>query len=475
MNATQPTGMRLLEMLRSVDNNLGPRAPELQTAVARLRADRSSALLPPLRNRLDGALLALEPAAAQASELSSAGRYAPSALGGSSPQNYLILLPNPSEIRPTGGFSGAIGTVTLAAGSPLNLEVKNQDDYNPLMKKRVDVPTPLARYLKFYKNGLELGDAGWDPDFPTSAQTAEQLLNQATAKSVDGTISIDPYAIAALLEVTGPVEVPGYGQFDKENFFSRLNVLVNASSGPGTGKAALPPISRAVLNSILNVRGSDWLRLARALKIQADQRHIQAYFHDPALAAATAGAHFDGALVAPGTDYLMLADANVGSTKGDAFVKKSMQVLTEVHPELGVAWHQVTVTYNMPLSTGPTDLLLNPGDGSYRDYLRFVLPQEALVTSLTTASGDKPTVGAVDAISLAHSHQIVGAFIRVPRGSGTSVVVTYEVPLTGAAYRLYVQKQAGVLELPVTATVSFPGGVSKRLAGLTTDFVLSPG
>src|SRR5438270_6008724 len=144
------------------------------------------------------------------------------------------------------------------------------------------------------------------------------------------------------------MDVPGYGSFDSTNFFSKLNVIVNASSGPGTGKSALPPISRAALDKILNTPAASWPRLFSVMKTEAENRHIQAYFHNPALAEAAATVHFDGGVVAGKDDYLMVSDANVGATKGDYFVRKLMQVKTEVLDQQGVAVHQVDVTYDMP-------------------------------------------------------------------------------------------------------------------------------
>ena len=124
-------------------------------------------------------------------------------------------------------------------GAPSTVDVKSQDVFNPLMKTRLPVPYPLGRFLKFYKNSLELGDSAWDPDFPSSAATSGALYRSATGQVVDGTLSIDPYALADLLGVTGPIDLPGYGTFNSENFFSKLNFIVNASTSPGSGKGAL--------------------------------------------------------------------------------------------------------------------------------------------------------------------------------------------------------------------------------------------
>ena len=47
-------------------------------------------------------------------------------------------------------------------------------------------------------------------DFPTAADALEAVQPLAGRGEVDGTISIDPLAVAALLDVVGPVSVPSW-------------------------------------------------------------------------------------------------------------------------------------------------------------------------------------------------------------------------------------------------------------------------
>jgi hypothetical protein len=466
-------GARVLDLLAASAGPWADADARITPALARVDADSRRGVATPLASLLGRERATAQALVDEARIGAIASRFGAPALGASQPQSYLVLLPNPSELRPAGGFSGALGTTVMTGGAPASIEVKNQEDFNPQLKKKVDVPVPLARYLKFYKNQLELGDAGWDPDFPTTARLSEDMYASATGKTVAGTVSVDPYAIAALLEVTGPIDVAGYGTFDSSNFFSRLNVIVNASSGPGTGKAALPPISKAALDKILNTPASSWPRLLTVMKTQAENRHIQAYFHNPALAEAAATVHFDGGMVAGPSDYLMVSDANVGATKGDYFVRKSMQVKTEVLDQQGVAVHQVDVTYDMPAAKDAEDRALNPGDGSYRDYVRFLVPQEAQVAGLTITSGGKQGEGGLDTITIIHDRKAVGAFVRVPRGTSSTISLVYEVPIkAGRDYQLYLQKQAGVPEILADIQVSYPGGLTRKTLALLSDQVL---
>src|SRR5262249_43083363 len=154
-----------------------------------------------------------------------------------------------------------------------------------------------------------------------------RIYRSATGVRVDGTIAIDPYAISALLAVTGPLDVPPYGAFTAADFFPKLNAIVNVERGPASGKQAMVPGSRAPTVRLLGAPPSLWLRILGALTPEARTGHVQLALHDAAVAAAARAAHVDGAVLQPpaGEDYEMVVDANVGGTKGDAIVRKSVE------------------------------------------------------------------------------------------------------------------------------------------------------
>ena len=156
-------------MLAVAAGPLADAAARLGPALRRLERDRRLALAAPLAARLETAIRELGPVSAQAAAWSTAAHFMPAALGDLRPMTYLVLLQNPSELRPSGGLIGSVGTLTVAHGTPTQLDIRDYDTLNRLFKERFPVPDPLGRYLDFYANSLELGDAGWDPDFPASA------------------------------------------------------------------------------------------------------------------------------------------------------------------------------------------------------------------------------------------------------------------------------------------------------------------
>ena len=466
--STDPPGSRLLNLIAATGSYWTDTDANLTPALDAIHADMNRPLLPALAERVRKVNDQFQPVDDLARVGAVAARYLPDALGAKGSRTYLVLMANPTEIRPAGGFVGSVGVVGLAKGAPTTIDIKSQDAFYPQMKKHFDVPSPLGRYMKLFKDSLEIGDAGWDPDFPTSGKLSEQIYTSAVGP-VDGTVSIDPYAIAALLDVTGPVDVPGYGTFSSSDFVPKLNYIVNVSTAKGSGKQALGPISNAVLNKILTAPASSWPRLLLAARQQADGRHIQVLFHDGQLEEAAASAHYDGAILPGNQDSLMAVDANVTPSKGDYYVQKSMNVKAEVEAS-GMTRHEVTMTYDMPTPVDDIDRALNPGDGTYRDYVRFYLPETATVANFHITLDGKPSESGLDAISYAHGREVVGAYFRLPRGHETVVDMIYEIPnAPQASYQLTVQKQAGVPGLPTTVLISYPGGFRVERSDLTTD------
>ena len=171
-------------------------------------------------------------------------------------------------------------------------------------------------------------------------------------------------------------------------------------------------------------------------------------------------------MVSGKTDYLAVSDANVGATKGDYYAHKSMVVKVEVLPT-GVALHHVTLSYTMPAPVDAVDRALNPGDGSYRDYLQVLIPETATVVDVTFKEDGKAGDGGLDGVTAAHGRQSVAVYFRLPRGHAGVVDLYYELPVaTDRAFALYVQKQAGVPSLPTSFALSYPGGLALREAQL---------
>jgi hypothetical protein len=466
-----PPGPRLTALLRTSAGPLSDADAQLAEQMPALRRDQDRRLLPALRDRVRQAVDTLGPLQDKTGGALAAAQLVPKAVGGDKPQRYLLLFANPAELRPAGGYVGVVGSVTLSNGEVQELNVQSEQSYARQIKQSFVAPAPLARFFDVKKAPFAIGEAGWDPDFPTSAQLSERMFKSATGSDVDGTISLDPYTISALLAVTGPVDVPGYGRFDEKNFFPQIDFIVNVKQGPGSGKEALPVIARVILQRVLDQPVGSWPKLFAALQEQAGGRHIQAYFHDRDLASRAASGHFDGATLSAGDDSVMVVDANVAASKSDYYLTKSTEIKAELSPS-GLSRHEVLLHYKLPLPVDDTDRALSPNDqGAYLDYVRVYLPETASSPTWSFTQDSGPVFAGLDRIEVVNGKRVISGSFRLPRGHEGTVRIDYDLPLDGAARRhdLFMQKQAGIPDRPTTLEVSFPGGQATRRSDLKTD------
>ena len=475
------SGVQLIALLQSSSPLLVDADSRLTAANQRLERDSRLSLLGPLRTELKRALAVVGPARDSAHGGAEAAKLLPGLLGATGPKTYLVLLANPSELRPSGGFSGEVGTATFDQGKLTKLNLRDEFDVSPNYRDKFPPQGELGTYLAFRDNQVEIGDAGWDPDFPTSARLQERMFTSATGQQLDGTISVDPYFIASLLKVAGPVDIPGYGTFDSDNLFLRVNVLANFDPATG-GKKALPAIATAIIAKVLAQPPSRWAQFAASLQDAISGRHLQVSVHDAALEAQLHALRADGSLQnLPLTeDYLMVADANVAGTKADYYIKRSMSVKVEIYPS-GLNRHEVDIHYEYPPPVDATDDRLNKSffnsTSLYRDYVRFYLPLTTTLANIGFLVDGKPAPaygGGLKEQGQEGSHQVYGTFFTLPRGHSADLIIYYEVGLPAdPPFRIYVQKQAGLVDLPTMLTVSYPGGIASRKTELSADSTLT--
>lgn len=172
-------------------------------SVQRIAALDASALLPQLRGPV-AQVQSLSPVITAAVD---GLPLLPAMMGASEPRTYLLLAQNNHELRATGGFISAMGTLQCDGGLPRltsfvdSYQVENWEAPHP------DPPEALRRTM-----GLDLWvtrDGNWWPDFPTSARAVADLytLNQDTP--VAGVVAVDMAAAERLLEVLTPLPVAG--------------------------------------------------------------------------------------------------------------------------------------------------------------------------------------------------------------------------------------------------------------------------
>ena len=469
-----PLLQRLVSVAQGHKADLGVLSAQLATLQSDIAALPSGRLLGPLDSarttlRTQGAkvLATATPAIALLQAL-------PAAIGAGH-HTYLLLLENPGEMRPGGGYIGAVGQVTFSDGAVTGQVFRDSAFSDPLVRD-LPAPRPFNTYLQ-HGAPWNLGDSDWSPDFPTAVTDVERFYLEATGVHVDGVIGVDPVALGGILSITGPITVPPYPQvITGANALTELNYITNMARPGDPGKIFLPPFGQAVVGRLIHAAVGEAPGMANSLAASAEQKHIVLFFSDPQLEALVRGAGFDGGVRAPLGDSLEVLDANLSGTKGDLFVSRHLSLVARVGDD-GISHDQLTLSYRNPLPTTSAGRALVPGSGAdYRDYLQVLVPETAQFDSLTLAinGGAAHQVGP-EAVTYPFQREDIGYFFIIPRNGTATVTVNYEGPFADisqspTAYTLNWERQNGALTWPADVSVTMPkSGVRKWSTDLSVD------
>jgi hypothetical protein len=237
-----------------------------------------------------------------------------------------------------------------------------------------------------------------------------------------------------------------------------------------------------IIAKVLAQPTNRWALFATSLQDAINGRHLQVSVHDAAQEALLHALRADGSLQnLPLTeDYLMVAEANVAATKADYYIKRSMSVKVEIYPS-GLNRHEVDIHYEYPPPLDTTDVGLNTSFANstslYRDYVRFYLPLTTTLANIGFLIDGEPAPaygGGLKEQGQEGSHQVYGTFFTLPRGHSADLIIYYEVGLPAdPPFKIYIQKQAGLVDLPTTLTVSYPGGIASRKNEISADATLT--
>ena len=424
-----------------------------------------------------------------------AAQLAPRLMGADGPRRYLILAQNDDERRPTGGWISGLGLVTVQQGRVADVSFSDSWAVDNLQVPHEIPPESMFRTL--WAEIWLFRDANWSPDFPSSAQVAESILQRDQGVTVDGVIAVNQHALQLLVGALAPLDVES-----SDEPVSASNVLTfvrdawaepEAGGTPAGGwgewethrKDFMSDLVDAVLRKVQDQREAvDLSQLARSLWQGLQERHILVYLHDEEAGALLASQRWDGGIVTAPGDYLQVVDANVGFNKVDPNVERAIvyQVdLTDPAQPRG----QVSVLYQNQSSPeeGPCiqEVVWEPSyvdrmEGCYWDYVRFYVPQGSRLDE-----AERETLPAGSLLSRNHfapledagpkvepeegDKSAFGLFFDLAPGQEREVRLAWQLPAETVQstdgkwrYRLLVQKQSGSLAIPLRVEITLPPG-----------------
>jgi hypothetical protein len=286
-------------------------------------------------------------------------------LGANGVRTYLVEQVNPSELRPGGGFIGSYSVLQADHGA---LKLIRSGDAVELIGKRaaglpgnVAPPGPLREFIP--NTSWSFIDSNFFPDFPSNATAGENFAQPFLGIKLDGVIAIDYYAVARMLELTGPLSIPGYKITVNQANFVPVIIEFDLSASPAR-KAILSAVAGPMMDRLATLPADRWPALINALNALAAERHLQAYFNNPTVQAEIDRVGWSGRLnTAAAKDYMMEVEANLGGTKANYFLTRQFTV--ELTRNGATLHHKVTIKLkdDMPFSYRPVEY--------YSAYLRF--------------------------------------------------------------------------------------------------------
>lgn len=447
---SQAEKVGLLRLLYESGPELNGLKANLQLSIAELDAYEPGFL--PLSGQISALKPRLQTIESWLEKLTVISELSPALSGYPQAADYLIMLQNPDELRPTGGFLGTYAWLRLKDGNIDRLQTA--DIYHLDMPASLvpafkpEAPLPIKKYLGVDR--LYLRDSNWSPDWPTSAQKIADLYRQEAALNSDkakadnlvAVAGVTPRLITDLLYMVGPIKI-GDKEYNSQNFTDLLQYEVEVGyKDKGVSqwdrKAVIGEILKELEARLFSLSSDRWPELLDTITKDITYKNLQVHFLDPRLENLSREFGWDGAVQDNNGDYLMIVDANLASFKSDRVMEKSAAYsVSEAEDGSLVASLRLSYSHQGGFDWKTT---------RYRSYTRVYVP---LGSRLLKAEGWREGPETQEEHFGATAKTYFGGFLNVEPGQTGVMTLEYRLPDSVAAalkanrYELLVQKQAG--------------------------------
>lgn len=388
-------------------------------------------------------------------------------LGGNGYRTYLIEQVNPAELRAGGGF---IGTYSVLRADHGTLKVLRSGDAYDLANPRPSpgqpgfIPLPIPYREVIPQVSWSFVDSNIYPDFPSNAKAAERFAQPRIGVKLDAVISMDYYTVAKMLELTGPMTVPGFGTtVTATNFIPQIVKAEIAGLGH---KAILAAIAGPLMSRVSALPASKWPALIGALNGLSAERHLQAYFNNATAEQEIERVGWSGSVNPTDShDYMMEVESNYYGDKVNYFLTRHYSVVLTRNG--GTLHHQITVSF-----------LNNTRCFSY-DRTSYKADARLFVSGTATSlSNNLRRVKYANPAPPAGLRLLDGWPADVLCAGGRSTAVfRYDTPWTaqgGANESIYWQKQPGTINDRIDVTWNNGNGHTYKVGGsLAQDRIIT--
>ena len=463
-------------------DELAPVLSRVERAVARaddrLTEVQDPWLLPPIADRLEELTTELADARPATETAAIAVRELPELLGRSGPVHWLVLTVTPAEARGIGGLVGNYLVIEANGGRLEVVAAGRNEDLNAALAV-VDAELRASdQYVDRWGASSPdrfFQDVGLEPDLPSVGAVAADLYEQATGLTIEGVVTLDPYAIAAVLEVTGPVSVDGLrlGSANVADFLLIDQYTDFADDEAGRVLALASLVSEA-FDAFTSGELPGPRVLADAIGPAVEEDRLGVWWRPGGSAADLIDVTgLDSRFPTPdGGDLIGVVHQNAGQNKIDAYLERELDYRVVVDGD-GDATATATVRFtNTAPASGLPDSVIGSNDQGFPLGTNVALVHLHTALDLVDVAVDGAPVPANR--RAAFGAEAIGVQIEIPSGATVEIVYT----LAGRIdpdYRIHVVQQplVGVESVSVQATVD--GEVFTLLDGepLRTDQTVS--
>ncbi|HPN54809.1 MAG TPA: DUF4012 domain-containing protein [Candidatus Moranbacteria bacterium] len=360
-------------------------------------------------------------------------------------KSFLILLQNADELRPGGGFLGQYAIIKIKNGNIVSTYVEDANLLDQRIQAKVAPPFPFYRLMQLRK--WKFRDSNFSPDFPTNVEKAKYFFRLAgrDSKQFDGVIAVNSLVFNNIFNLTGPIAVPGYGgEFNSENASRKLeeivekNYLLNPDLDTQNRKAIIKKLAPIMMDKLATV--GNVTKIAEFFHNELKNRNVMINLTDTNLQQKVASVFWDGSVPQSwGGDYLMAVDANMGALKTDHYIKREMKYDLDFTQPKPIATLNIKYKNTAPYGDWRTS--------DYHSYLRVYVPKGSEFVSSHMVS------------RLATSEELnktyFGFKADVIMGQELDSKVIYTLPdhIKAENYKLLIQKQSGVGNIPITVHI----------------------
>jgi len=393
-------------------------------------------------------------------------------LGFDREKKYLLLFQNNGELRPTGGFIGSIGEVTISKGKITDFHINNVYDIDGQLKAHVEPHYIIRRYLQPH---LYLRDSNFAINFENSASTSALIYNLAMQKKVDGVVGITFEAVRQIIKELGPIALPAYNTtLDENNTFDFLQNEIEANNFPGSSKKQ--ELLQALFNTITLKIEQDKNSLYKVFNIFPQlvvSKNILFAFDTNSIQKIFSVSGFSGSLFDPRDktaknlyDSFSVNEANIGVNKANVSIERAVEYdLSLIKKSITT---KATLTLTSTKSSAP----------SYKTYVRFVAPLGSVLKTITIDGIKQTPTSAITDYKIYEGKRFVapkglevdtarvddlvsfGFITTVAPGATQKIEVEYDNGITNNisglfTYSLFFIKQPGTAPFPMTARLHY--------------------